>query len=48
MLHIDFKEVHGKFVMTLVDRFSKCGLFLFLKATDARYIAVAFFNRIVT
>ena len=48
VLHIDFIEVNGKFVMTVVDRFSKHGWFVLLAATDARYVAVAFFNRIVT
>ena len=48
VLHINFKEVNGKFVMTVVDRFSKCGWFVLLAAMDARSVAVAFFNRIVT
>ena len=48
VLHIDFTEVNGKFVMTVVDRFSKRGWFVPLTATDARSVAVAFFNRIVT
>ena len=48
VLHIDFTEVNGKFVMTVVDRFSKRGCFVLLTATDARSVAVAFFNRIVT
>ena len=46
--HFDFKEVIGKFVMTVVDRFSKCGWFVLLTATDARSVAVAFFSKIVT
>ena len=48
VLHIAFTEVNGKFVMTVVDRFSKRGWFVLLTATDARSVAVAFFNRIVT
>ena len=48
VLHIDSTEVNGKFVMTVVDRFSKRGWFVLLTATDARSVAVAFFNRIVT
>ena len=48
VLHIDFTEVNGKFIMTVVDRFSKHGWFVFLTATDARSVAVAFFNRIAT
>ena len=48
VLHIDLTEVNGKFVMTVVDRFSKRGWFVLLTATDARSVAVAFFNRIVT
>ena len=45
VLHINFTEVNGKLVMTVVDRFSKHGWFVLLTATDAR--SVAFFNRIV-
>ena len=48
VLHIHFTEVNGKFVMTVVDGFSKRGWFVLLTATDARSVAVAFFNRIVT
>lgn len=48
VLHINFTKVNGKFVMTVVDRFSKRGWFVLLTATDARSVAVAFFNRIVT
>ena len=48
VLHIDFTEVNGKFVMIVVNRFSKRGWFVLLTATDARSVAVAFFNRIVT
>ena len=48
VLPIDFTEVNGNFVMTVVDRFSKHGWFVLLTATDARSIAVAFFNSIVT
>ena len=48
VLHIDFTEVNGKFVITVVDRFSKRGWFVFLTATDVRSVAVAFFNKIVT
>ena len=48
MLHIDFTEVNGKFVMIVVDKFSKRGWFVLLTATDARFVAGAFFNRIVT
>ena len=48
VLHIDFTEVNGNFVMTVADRFSKRGWFVLLTATDARSVTVAFFNRIVT
>ena len=48
VLHIDFTGVNGKFVMTVVDRFSKRGWFVLSTATYARSVAVAFFNRIVT
>ena len=48
VLRINFTEANGKFVMTVVNRFSKCGWFVLLTATDARSVAVAFFNRIVT
>ena len=48
VLHIDFTEVNGKFVMTVIDRFSKHGWFILLTATDTRYVAVVFLNRIVT
>ena len=48
VLHIDFTEVNGKFVMIAVDRLSKRGWFILLTATDARSVAVAFFNRIMT
>ena len=48
VLHIDFTEVNGKFVMTEVDRFSKHGWFVLLTALNARSVAVAFFNRKVT
>ena len=48
VLHISFREVNGKFVMTVVDRFSKRAWFVLLTATDARSVAVAFFSRIVT
>ena len=48
VLHIDFTEVNGKFVMTVVDRFSKCAWFVLLTAINARSVAVAFFSRIVT
>ena len=48
MVHINFTEVNGKFVMTTVDRFSKCAWFVHLKATDARSAAVTFLSRIVT
>ena len=48
MLHIDFTEVNGRSVMIVVDRFSKCGWFVLLTVTDARSVAVAFFNRKVT
>ena len=47
VLHINFTEVNGKFVMIVVDRFSKRGWFVLLTATDARFLAVACFNRIV-
>ena len=48
VLHIDFTEVNGKFVMTIVDRFSKRGWLVLLTAADARSVDVAFFNRNVT
>ena len=48
VLHIDFTKVNRKFVMTVVDRFSKHGWFALLTATDARSVAVAFFNIIMT
>ena len=48
VLHIDFIEVNGKLVLTVVDRFGKHGWFVLLTAMDARSIAEAFFNRIVT
>ena len=48
VLHMDFTELNGKFVMIIVDRFSKSGWFVLLTATDARSVAIAFFNRIVT
>ena len=48
VLHIDFTELNGKFVMIVVDRFRKCGRFVLLTATDASSVAVPFFNRIVT
>ena len=48
VLHSNFTEVNGKFVMTLVDRSSKRGWFILLTAADARSVAVAIFNRIVT
>ena len=48
VLHIDFTKVNAKFVMTIVDRFSKPVWLVLLTTTDARSVAVAFFNRIVT
>ena len=48
VLHIYFTGVNGKFVMTVVDRFSKKGWFIFLTATDAKSVAEAFFTKIVT
>ena len=48
VLHINFTEVNGKFLMTVVDRFSKHGWFVLLIVTDVRSVAIAFFNRIVT
>ena len=41
VLHIDFTEVNGKFVMTVADRFSNHGWFVLLIATDASSVAVA-------
>ena len=35
VLHINFTEVNGKFVITVVDRFSIRGWFVLLTATDA-------------
>ena len=48
VLHIDFTEVNGRCVMIVVDILSKRGWFVLLTFTDARSVAVAFFNRIVT
>ena len=48
VLHINVTEVNEKFVMTVVDWFSKHGWFVFVTATDVKPVAVAFFNRIVT
>ena len=48
MLHIDFTEVNGKFVITVVNRLSKKGWFILLMATDAKPVAKAFFIKIVT
>ena len=48
VLHINFAEINGKFVVIVVDRFSKCAWFVLLTATDARSVAVAFFSRIAT
>ena len=48
VLHIDFTEVSGKFVMTVVDRFSKYAWFVPLRATDARSVAETFFQKVVT
>ena len=48
VLHNDFIKTNGKFIMIVVDRFSKHDWFVLLTATDARSVAVAFFNRIVT
>ena len=48
VLHINFTEVNRNFVMNVVDMFSKYGWFVLLTATDARSVAVAFFDRIVS
>ena len=48
VLHIDFTEANRNFVMIVVDRLSKRGWFVLLTATDARSVAVAFFNMIVS
>ena len=48
VLHIDFTEVNGQFVMTVVDGFSKRAWFVLLINTDAKSVAEAFFKRIVT
>ena len=48
VLHIIFTEGNGKFVITVVDMFSKHVWFVLLIATDATPVAVAFFSRIVT
>ena len=48
VLHINSTEFNEKFVMTVVDRFSKCAWFVLLTATDARSVAVAFFSKTVT
>ena len=39
--HIDFTEMNGKFVMTVVDRFSNKVLFIVLATTDANSIVKA-------
>ena len=41
VLHINFTEVNGKFVMTVVDRFSKRAWSVILAAKDVRSVAVA-------
>ena len=48
VLHIDFTEANKKFVMTVIDKFSKQGWFVLLTATDVRSVVVAFFRRVVT
>ena len=48
VLHIDLTGVNGKFVVTVVDRFSKKGWFILFTATDAKSVAEAFFTKIVT
>ena len=48
VLHIDFTEVSGQFVMTVVDRFSKYAWFVPLRATDAHRVAETFFQKVVT
>ena len=48
VLHIHFTEFNGKFVVTVVDRFSGRAWFVLLTATDVRSVALDFFSRIVT
>ena len=47
VLHINFAEINEKFVITVVDRFSKQAWFVLLTATDARSVAEAFFSKTV-
>ena len=42
VLHIDLIEVNGKFVITVLDRLSKCAWLVFLTATDSRSVAAMF------
>ena len=39
VLHIDFTEVNGKVVMTVVDKFSKKDCLILLIATDGKSVA---------
>ena len=39
MLHINLAKVNGRFVMTIVDRFSKKSWFTLLAATDTKPVA---------
>ena len=48
VLHIKFTEVNGKFIMIVVDKFSKHSWFVLLTATDARSVGAAFFSKVVT
>ena len=48
VLHIDFTELNGELAMTVVDRFNKKSWFALFTATDPKYVAEAFFTKIVT
>ena len=48
VLQKDFTKVNGKFVMTVVERFSKKDWFILLSAIDAESVAEAFFTKIAT
>ena len=48
VLHINFTDEVEKFVMTVIDRFSKRAWFVLLTIIDARSVAVVFFSKIAT
>ena len=48
VLHNEFTEVNEKYVMTVVDRFSKLAWIVYPTATNSRSVAAAFFSRVVT